>query len=310
MAALCANMLADRGQLDIEAPVARYWPEFAQAGKDELPVRYLLTHEAGLPAVRKALEPGALWNWDGFAGALAEQEPWWQPGTAHGYHALTFGHLLGELVRRITGKTPGTFFREEVAQPLGADFSIGLPASEDGRVAQMIPADPPAPGERNLLLEMMADPESMAGKAFANPVLPPDAVNSREWRGAEIPAANGHTNARALATVYGAMALDGNGAGRLLSKAAVERMSAEHVAGDDLILQLYVRRGLGFWLSTPRMAYGPNERPFGHAGAGGSLGFADPDARLGFGYAMNKMRADIDGDLRAKNLIAALYDCL
>jgi CubicO group peptidase (beta-lactamase class C family) len=310
MAALCANMLADRGRLDIEAPVARYWPEFAEAGKTDLPVRYLLTHEAGLPAVRRPLEPADLWQWDRFAGALAAETPWWTPGEGTGYHAITFGHLVGEVIRRISGKTPGTFFREQVAEPLGADFWIGLPASEDARVAEMIPADPPAPGERNLLLEMMSDPESMAGKAFANPPLPPDAVNSRDWRGAEIPAGNGHGNARALATVYGTLALDGNGAGRLLSKSAVERAGKEHVAGDDLLLQLYVRRGLGYWLSTPRMAYGPNEHSFGHAGAGGSLGFADPDARLGFGYTMNKMRSDLDGDLRTKALIAAAYDCL
>jgi CubicO group peptidase (beta-lactamase class C family) len=147
--AICAHSLADKGLLDIDAPVAKYWPEFAQAGKDKMPVRYLLSHRAGMAAVRKPLDDDALFKWDKMTTALAEQEPWWEPGTKHGYHALTFGYLVGEVIRRITGKTPGTYLRDELAGPLGLDLHIGLDAKNDARTGDMIAMPPPGPGEPN-----------------------------------------------------------------------------------------------------------------------------------------------------------------
>jgi CubicO group peptidase (beta-lactamase class C family) len=228
--AICAHRLADKGLLDIDAPVAKYWPEFAQAGKDKLPVRFLLSHRAGLPAVRKILNDNALFNWTTMTTALAEQEPWWEPGTAHGYHAVTFGYLVGEVIRRITGKSPGTYLRDELAGPLDLDFHIGLDAKDDARVAGLIPAAPPGPGEPNMFAEMMKNPESAGAKAFMNPpvLTKPGLVNSREWRAAEIPAANGHGTARSLARLYGALARGGELDGvRVMSKDQIAKCSIE-----------------------------------------------------------------------------------
>jgi CubicO group peptidase (beta-lactamase class C family) len=312
MAAICAHRLADQGRLDFDAPVTKYWPEFAQAGKDDLPVRYLLSHQAGLPAVKQMMSPHAMYEPLTMATALAAQEPWWQPGSKHGYHAVTYGWLVGEVVRRITGKTLGTFFRDEVAQPLGVDFHIGLPAEHESRVAPLILPPPPTAEQADLFAEILKDPESMLAKAFINPPVPLDAVNSREWRAAEIPAANGHTNARALARVYGVLASGGalNGT-RLLSQAAIDGALIEQSDGPDAVLPLYTRFGLGFMLSTPKEKMGPNPRTFGHGGMGGSMAFADPDARLGFGYVMNEMHSGLWLiDPRPVALIEALYASL
>ena len=309
MAAICAHKLADQGRLNLDAPVAKYWPEFAAAGKSELPVRYLLSHRAGLPAVRQMMPPEAMYQPETMAAALAAQEPWWHPGTKHGYHAVTYGWLVGEVVRRITGTTLGTYFRDEVARPLGIDCHIGLPADQEPRVAPLIPPPPPAPEQLDLLTEILKDPESMLARAFINPPVALDAVNSREWRAAEVPAANGHTNARALARIYGALACGGtlNGT-RVLSQSAIDRAIVEQSDGPDAVLPLYTRFGLGFMLSTPREKMGPNPRTFGHGGMGGSMAFADPDTRLGFGYVMNEMHAGLWLiDPRPAALIESLY---
>ena len=308
--AICAHRLADKGLLDIDAPVAKYWPEFAQAGKDKLPVRYLLSHKAGLAAVRKTLDEDALFKWDKMTTALAEQEPWWEPGTKHGYHALTFGYLVGEVIRRISGKTPGTYLREELAGPLGLDLHIGLDAKNDARTGDMIPMPPPAPGEPNLFAEIMKDTESVTFKAFMNPPggMRPGLVNTREWRAAEIPAANGHTTARSLAKLYGAVARGGELDGvRVMSKEQVAQCSIEQSNGPDALLILNTRFSLGFMMSQPGASLGPNAKSFGHPGAGGSLGYADPEAKIGFGYTMNKMHAGLLIDARATALIDALY---
>jgi CubicO group peptidase (beta-lactamase class C family) len=308
--AICAHRLVDKGLLDIDAPVAKYWPEFAQAGKDKLPVRFLLSHRAGLPAVRKLLADDALFNWTTMTTALAEQEPWWEPGTRHGYHALTFGWLVGEVIRRISGKTPGAYLRDEIAGPLGADFHIGLDAKHDARTANMIAAPPPAPGEPNLFAEVMKDPESMVAKAFMNPPggMRPGMVNTREWRAAEIPAANGHGTARSLAQLYGALARGGelNGV-RVMSKDEVAKCSIEQSNGPDALLILNTRFSQGYMMSQPGASLGPNPKSFGHPGAGGSLGYADPEAKIGFGYTMNKMQAGLLIDSRATALIEAVY---
>jgi len=311
--AICAHRLADKGLLDIDAPVAKYWPEFAQAGNDKIPVRYLLSHRAGLAAVRKPLDDDALFNWDKMTSALAEQEPWWTPGTKHGYHALTFGHLVGEVIRRITGKTPGAYLRDEVAGPLGLDLHIGLDAKDDARTGDMIAMPPPGPGEPNLFAEIMKDPESVTFKAFMNPPggMRPGLVNTREWRAAEIPAANGHTTARSLAKLYGVLARGGELDGvRVMSKEQVAQCSIEQSSGPDALLIINTRFSLGFMMSQPGASLGPNAKSFGHPGAGGSLGYADPEAKIGFGYTMNKMHASLLIDPRATALIDAVYASL
>jgi CubicO group peptidase (beta-lactamase class C family) len=308
--AICAHRLADKGLLDIDAPVAKYWPEFAQAGKDKLPVRYLLSHKAGLAAVRKPLDDDALFKWNKMTTALAEQEPWWEPGTKHGYHALTFGHLVGEVIRRITGKTPGTYLRDEVAGPLGLDLHIGLDAKDDARTGDMIAMPPPGPGEPNLFAEIMKNPESVTFKAFMNPPngMRPGLVNTREWRAAEIPAANGHTTARSLAKLYGVLARGGELDGvRVMSKEQVAQCSIEQSSGPDALLMINTRFSLGFMMSQPGASLGPNAKSFGHPGAGGSLGYADPEAKIGFGYTTNKMHASLLIDPRATALIDAVY---
>jgi len=311
--AICAHRLADQGLLDIDAPVAKYWPEFAQAGKNKMPVRFLLSHRAGLPAVRKLLDDDAFFHWNKMTTALAEQEPWWEPGTRHGYHAITFGWLVGEVIRRITGKTPGVYLRDEIAGPLGLDFHIGLEAKHDARTAGLIAAPPPGPGEPNIFAEAMKDPESVAAKAFMNPpgAMRPGLVNTREWRAAEIPAANGHGTALSLARLYGALARGGELDGvRVMSKDKIAKCSIEQSNGPDAVLTINTRISLGFMMSQPGASLGPNPKSFGHPGAGGSLGYADPEAKIGFGYTMNKMQASLLIDPRATALIDAVYASL
>ena len=311
--ATCAHRLADQGRLDLDAPVAKYWPEFAQAGKSEIPVRYLLSHQAGLPAIRKPLPLGAAFDWDVMTAALAEEEPWWAPGTKHGYHAFTYGWLIGEVMRRIIGESVGTYFREEIAEPLGLDFHIGLAPEHDSRTAETISADLPQPGETNFVIEMLSDPQSMQFKVLANPpdLFQPGVVNTREWRAAEIPAANGHGNARALARLYGALARGGELDGvRVLSPEAIERATVEQASGEDEVLGLNLRTALGFVLTSADATMGPNQNAFGHSGAGGSLGFADPESGIAFGYVMNKMQANLSGDPRTIGLVEAVRQSL
>ena len=312
LTAICAHRLAAEGRLDLDTPVAKHWPEFGANGKQRIAVRALLNHRAGLPAIRKPLVPEDLYDWQTMTDALAAEEPWWEPGTKHGYHALTFGYLVGEVIRRITGKSVGSYFRDEIVTPLKIDAHIGLEARDDGRVAEMIGAPPPAPGEFNLFAEAAKHPESVTAKTFMNPlVLSMATVNSREWRGAEIPAANGHTNGRALARLYGAMARGGEVDGvRVVEAREISACHTEESRGPDAVLLIPTRFSAGFMLSQPGEEMGPSVRAFGHPGAGGSLGFADPDAKIGFGYAMNRMGGGILLDPRAKALIAAVYASL
>lgn len=316
LGATCAHLLVDRGQLDLDAPVATYWPEFGQAGKASLPVRYLLSHRAGLPAVARELPSETLYDWEAMCTALAEQAPWWEPGTGHGYHALTYAWLVGEVVRRVDGRSIGQFFREEVAEPLGLDAHIGCGPELDTRIAELVPAPTPPTGQEDLLAAMVADKDSMSAKAFANPpVLGPAIVNSREWRAAELCSANGHTNARALARFYAALgawtrgeAFDGI---RLLTQAALEQARIEQSAGLDKVLGLDNKIALGFMLPSPMRRFSDNPQAFGHAGAGGSLGFTDPEHRLSFGYAMNQMQSGgPGGDARWWGLIEGMYDAV
>jgi len=310
LTAICAHRLVDRGLLDLEAPVSMYWPEFAQAGKAAIPVHFLLSHRAGLPAIDTPLPTVALYDWDTMTRALAAQKPWWEPGTKHGYHVFTFGWLVGEVVRRITGKSLGTCWHEEVAQPLGLDCHIGLPAEHETRVAEFIPIPP---GQPDLEAEFMKHAPEILQKAINNPPKTVADMNTRAWRSAEIPAGNATTNARALARVYGALACGGQVDGvRVLSAGAIERARTQQVSGPDAVLYgLSTRFGLGFALPPEGAgAWSSHASLFGHPGAGGSFAFADPEAHIGFGYVMNQMASGISPDARSLRLIDALYASL
>ena len=313
LAAFCAHRLVEQGLLDVDAPVAQYWPEFAAAGKEDIPVRMLLNHQAGMAAVRRPLTMEDLFDWGTMCEALAEQEPWWTPGEQHGYHALTYGWLVGEVVRRIDGRSLGTYWREEFAAPLGLDAHIGTGPEFDGRISTLLDA-PPDPNVPDLI-EMFGGPDTVGAAAFSNPpIAGPDEENitaSRGWRGAEIPAANGHATARALARVYGGAANGGAIDGiHVLDPATIENAIVEQSYGPDACLQLATRFGLGWMLTADFMPLGPNPRAFGHPGAGGSLGYADLDAGIGFGYTMNQMQNNLSGDPRVNGLIDALYAAL
>lgn len=311
--AICAHRLADRGLLDLEAPVATYWPEFAQAGKAAIPVHFLLSHRAGLPAIESPLPTEAFYDWDRMTRALAAQEPWWEPGTRHGYHAFTFGWLVGEVVRRITGKSLGRYWREEVAEPLGIDCHIGLGAEHDARVAEFIPILPPPPGEPDLEEELLKNAGPMVQKAINNPPKTVADMNTPAWRRAEIPAGNAHTTARAVARVYGALACGGEVDGvRVLSQGSIERARTDQASGPDAVLfGMPTRFGLGFSLPPKGAGFGSSGAgAFGCPGAGGSIGFADPEGRVGFAYVMNQMQTVFPVDPRALRLIDALYASL
>ena len=286
MAALSLLVLVERGQVDLDAPAARYWPEFAARGKSEVTVRMLLCHRAGLPAIRRSLPRFAMYDWDLMTSTLAAEEPWWEPGRTHGYHVNTFGFLIGEIVRRVSGESIGAFFRREVAAPLGADFHFGIGPEHDQRIADYLFGDEPPEmvdddDERQFLLRhVYLNPPGLSG--FGT-------VNTRAWRAAEMPSTNGHASARAVARIYSVLACGGAIDGvRLLRTETIERAIAEASSGPDLVLRRPSRFGLGFQLTQPERPLGTNPRSFGHFGAGGSLGFADPDAQLAFAYTMNQ----------------------
>jgi CubicO group peptidase (beta-lactamase class C family) len=296
MTFLCALMLADRGELDFYAPVARYWPEFAAAGKEAVEVRHLMAHTAGLPGWDAPMQPEDLADWDKCTSLLAAQAPWWEPGTASGYHLVSQGYLIGEVVRRITGVSIGTWFASEVAGPLGADFFIGLPESEEPRVSVVIP---PPPMDLGLL-----NPTDLIIRAATNPPLDATYPSHRWWRAAEIPAANGHGNARSVAMVQSIIAGRGEARGvRLLSEEGCDRVFDEQISGTDLILGYDLRFGMGYGLSSSLMPIGPRACYWG--GYGGSLIVMDQDAGMTICYAMNRMGDAIMGDLRGFGIVAA-----
>lgn len=314
--ALAAQMLVDRGELDLDAPVATYWPEFAAAGKADLPVRYLLSHRAGLSGPREPVSAEDLNDWEKITGLLAAQEPFWEPGTASGYHALSYGFLVGEVIRRVTGRTPGTFIAEEIAGPLGADLHMGLGDAEVARAAQLI-QEPPSLGGDYAALFAQLDPPALA--ALTNPPMAPpgaaDAANADGWRRAEIPAVNIHCTARALATVYAVSAGRGAvGDVRLLTPAGSERLREGQGRGVDLVLgaalAFEMEWALGVVLSGPEGNYGPNPRAYGHDGYGGSFGLADPEAGIAIGYVMNHMGQALSQDPRKVALVDATFASL
>jgi CubicO group peptidase (beta-lactamase class C family) len=318
LAALCVQQLIDRGKLDPDAPVAQYWPEFERQGKGEISLNTLLSHAAGLPAIMRRLPAQAVYNQPLMAAALADQAPHWIPGTAHGYHAQTFGFLLAEIVRRVAGCSIGQYLREQIAGPLGADAYIGLPAELDARVARVTrPLGEPTPeGEVDLTAVWKREPESLSALAFNNPPPQPGAAQTRDWRAAELPSSNGHASALGLARIYaaasGSAARDRPASTELFSAEARERCSKELRFGADLVLRIRTRFGPGLMLSQPQGSgrFGPNPRSFGHPGMGGALGFADPDAHIGFGYVMNRAGAGILIDERPRRLIEAVYSSI
>ena len=302
MTSLCALILADAGELDTDAPVSRYWPEFAAGGKaDRVLVRHVLGHTAGLSGWSEPLTVDDLYDWEKVTSLLAAQEPWWEPGTASGYHAVTQGFLIGEVARRITGQTIGEFFRDNVAKPLGADFHIGLDPAEFARVGNVIP---PAPLDEAVI----AGASDMAVRTLGNPLLDGSESWTPAWRRAEIPAANGHGNARSVAAVQAVLANGGQVGGvRLLSAAGCERVLEEQAYGTDLVLGSPVRFGLGFGLSSAEMPISATGRACYWGGWGGSVVLVDMDAHMSFAYVMNRMEQGIVGDDRGLGLGLAVY---
>jgi CubicO group peptidase (beta-lactamase class C family) len=301
MAALCCLVLADRGELDLYEPIATYWPEFAAAGKEQVATRHVLSHSAGLPGWDVPIAAEDLLDHDKLVALLAEQGPWWEPGTAPGYHLISQGYLLGEIVARVTGRSLGTFFAEEIAGPLGADFHIGTGPEHDDRVAHVIP---PAEG---LVADPSTDPTSIAARAVGT--TPVDASFSwrKDWRRAEIPAGGGHGNARSVVTAHTPTACGGTANGvTILSPDGVDRIFDEQVRGLDLVLGIDVRHGMGYGLPSPIVPL-PNDRTAFWGGWGGSIAIIDTEAKMAFSYVMNKMGEGTTGDLRGVNLLAAAY---
>lgn len=310
--AICANLLVQRGELDLDAPVARYWPEFAAGGKQDVPVRWLLSHRVGLPVLDKPLTIEEYLAWEPPVKALASQTPKWEPGAAHGYHAMSYGWLVGEVVRRVSGKSLGTFFADEVAGPLGLDFWIGLPESEVSRVAPMISIDLADPnievkGER--AREMLAAATNPKSYLTQEQTTSPLDMDSRAFQAAELPAGNGITDARSMARMYASLIGDGVDGVRLFTDETVKRASTEESNDVDQVIGIRSRFGVGFYLYVE----GSNmiqEGAFGHGGAGGSIGFADPKAEIGFGYVMNKMQMVGDDDPRTVSLAEGVHASL
>ena len=304
--ALAMHMLTDQGLLDFDAPVARYWPEFAHNGKQGVLVRHLLTHTAGLPAPSMKVPQEALFEWDRMVHSLEQSSLFWTPGEKCGYHAATFGWLNGEVLRRITGMSPGQFIRTRIAEPLQAGVAVGLNAAEQARAAEIVPPGAISYGIFRLALALR---ERKGPAPFTNPARPPKLANTRRWREAEIPSSNGHASARGLARLYTVLALGGKVDGlRLLSAPAVALAGRQQVQAKDVIIGMPVRRTLGFMLPDGGPADPRPLTAFGHPGMGGSLGFADPAQRLAVGYVMNRM---IFGpDVRAAELSRAVYACL
>ncbi|WP_405805641.1 beta-lactamase family protein [Streptomyces sp. NBC_00210] len=311
--ATASHLLAQRGALDLDAPVAKYWPQFAANGKAEIPVRWLLSHQAGLVTLDQPVPLDEALAWQPMVAALAARRPLWAPDTAHGYHGRTYGWLVGEVIRRVSGRTPGRFFADEIAAPLGLDFFIGLPASERDRVSQMVYQQPDVdfatappesiPEELRELVAAMLDPNSFSNRAFS--VTDPADIdfNAPEVQAAELPASNGVGTARGLARMYAALIGDVDGV-RILTPETLASATKEQASGADQVMVLPSRFSSGYMLPTETNPIaGPHS--FGHTGRGGSLGFADPEHGIAFGYAMNHIIGG-PNDVRATSLVDAV----
>lgn len=307
--AVTALQLVAEGKLELDAPVARYWPEFAAAGKERITLRHLLSHQAGLPAIRQSLPAEALYDWQTMTDALSAEAPWWALGEGHGYAPITFGWLVGELLRRVEGRGPGESIVARTAKPLGLDFHVGLADEEFHRVATI------SRGKGNLgdaaaqrmLKTMMSDAQAMTTRAFANPPSIMTSTNKPEWRRMQQPAANGHGNARSLAGFYSGL-LDGS----LLDSELLAELTREHSVGEDRTLLTPTRFGLGCMLDQPAVAnatYGMGPGAFGHPGAGGTTGFADPERDVAVGFVTNNLGPFVLMDPRAQKLAVILCEC-
>ncbi len=316
MTTICTLMCVDRGLLNLDSPVAKYWPEFAQNGKADLPVRYLLSHTAGLPGWNERFPLECLYDWNFCVTKLAAQKPWWKPGTKSGYHLVTFGYLLGELVRRVTGKSIGSFFREEVATPLNADFHIGLSPENDPRVAELIPAPLPLLFKilgSSFFSRLLSFNKAIRALTRPNLINSLDVTRTRAWRAAEIPAANGHGTAQSIARIGAALACGGILDGvRILSPSIIEQALQEQFYGKDVIFGTPIRFGLGFGLPCKELPF-PHPRTLFWGGFGGSFAIIDIDAKISTAFAMNKMSSEILMDVRKERLMGAIaeaYDAL
>ncbi|PAV48961.1 EstA family serine hydrolase [Pseudomonas sp. HAR-UPW-AIA-41] len=308
--AVAALQLVGEGKLALDRPVAQDWPEFAQAGKGAITLRQLLSHQAGLPALRQMLAPEALYDWQAMTAALAAEQPWWEPGSGHGYAPITYGWLLGELIRRVEGCGPGEAIVRRTAIPLGLDFHIGLHDDEFPRVAAIgrKKGDLGDAAAQRLLRCMMSEPASMTTRAFTNPPSIMTSTNKPEWRRMQQPAANGHGTARALAGFYTGLLQ-----GRLLDAALLAELTREHACGEDRTLLTQTRFGLGCMLDQPQVAnatYGLGPQAFGHPGAGGSIGFADPQRGVAFAFVTNSLGPYVLMDPRAQRLARLLGENL
>jgi CubicO group peptidase (beta-lactamase class C family) len=303
---LAALMLVDRGELDVDAPVARYWPEFAAGGKQDIKVRHLMSHSSGISGLDQPAAVEDLYDWQKATARMAAQAPWWEPGTASGYHALNYGHLVGEVVRRVSGKTLKRFVAEEIAGPLGADFQIGAAEADWGRVADVVPP-PPLPLDFEAL-----GPDSLTVKTLTGPFIEADAANTPGWRRADLGAVNGHGNARSVARVMSVVARGGEVGGvRLLRPETIDLIFTEQINGIDLVLGVPLRFGIGYGLPVPvLLPWIPDERICYWGGWGGSMIIMDTGRRMTISYMMNKMGAGILGSDRSAAYGQAVYDAL
>ncbi len=302
---LAALMLVDRGELDVHAPVGDYWPEFSAKGKKNVEVRHLMSHTSGVSAWEQPFSIRDMYDWETACERLAAQRPWWEPGTASGYHAANQGHLVGEVIRRITGRTFKQFVAEQIAGPLGADFQVGAREADWGRIAPVVP--PPRP-EAN----PDADPTSVAMRTWTGPVMSAKATTSPEWRAADLGALNGHSNARGVLDVLRVVTLGGEvGGRRLLSEKTIDLIFDVQADGVDLVLEAPFRFGIGYALTpAPSVPYLPEGRVAWWGGWGGSLAVMDVDRRLTITYMMNKMGAGLLGSERAESYIRAVSAAL
>ena len=303
---LAALMLVDRGELDVDAPVARYWPEFAAGGKQDIKVRHLMSHSSGVSGLDQPAVVEDLYDWQKATARMAAQAPWWEPGTASGYHALNYGHLVGEVVRRISGKPLKEFVAEEITGPLGADFQIGAAESDWGRIADVVPP-PPLPFDLAAL-----DPDSPAVKTLTGPFIEAGVANTPGWRRADLGAVNGHGNARSVARVMSVVARGGEVDGvRLLSRETIDLIFHEQLNGVDLVLGVPLRWGIGYGLPQPEvLPWIPDEKICFWGGWGGSMIVMDAGRRMTISYMMNKMGPGIVGSDRGAAYGQAIYDAI
>ena len=302
VAAITCALAVERGLLDYSEKVSYYWPEFSVNGKEDITVEMLLSHQAGICGAQTE-EVNDYYDQELMASKLANMKPIWEPGTASGYHSMTFGWLTTELIKRVTGKTLGVYFREEIGNDRDIDFYIGLPESEENRVAEMIPFSKEDNNQNENAEPNDAQKASGSGPNLLKP------QNTRAWRAAEIPSANGQGSAYGLAKLY-SLIVPSDPSLKILKDSTVDAMTRSRIEGRDMVLGVVTRWGAGFIMNKHKVIYGPVEESFGHSGFGGSCAFGDPKNKLGISYVMNKMKNNAAGDGRSIALINETYKCL